>query len=139
MSILPAIARGQLALSVEGVRGFGQTALSASDSLSELPDPRHIDVDRMRAQLGAVWCRTCKQECLPLNDGTCGFCDHQVVTETGESVYGPRTGRPRSLTIPHGTTHGYQWHACRCAKCKRAQRDVTRQYRAKQKLERTAA
>lgn len=44
---------------------------------NDLPDPRHLDTEAMRAQIGAVWCRTCKQDCLPLSNGTCGWCGNQ--------------------------------------------------------------
>ena len=34
-----------------------------------------------------VWCPTCREDCLPLLDGRCGFCDTKVVNpETDEPV-----------------------------------------------------
>lgn len=34
----------------------------------------------IRARIGVTYCVTCKCDTLPMNDGTCGWCDHDPRT-----------------------------------------------------------
>jgi hypothetical protein len=38
----------------------------------------------MKAQIGAVYCPTCKQDTLPLPSGKCGWCDSWIVSDEEE-------------------------------------------------------
>jgi hypothetical protein len=48
---------------------------------------------------GLAWCPTCEQECLPMRNGTCGFCDTAVVPlrPKAPKVVGKRRGVPRRI------------------------------------------
>lgn len=43
-----------------------------------------------------VWCPTCKQDCLPLPNGRCGFCDTRVAYPEGQ----PLTSAATTTTAP---------------------------------------
>ena len=37
----------------------------------------------------AAWCPKCKQECMPLLTGTCGFCDTPLIGQPTRGPYDP--------------------------------------------------
>jgi hypothetical protein len=42
-------------------------------------------------------------------------------------------------SAPHGTRNGYQNHMCRCVRCRKAQNDYMKRYRAVRAARRTRA
>lgn len=67
-----------------------------------------------------VWCPTCRQDALPLRDGTCGWCDTKIA--------------PAETLEPwHGTGNGYTKRKCRCVECREWCREYKRAYRARKR------
>jgi hypothetical protein len=55
------------------------------------------------ADPGLAWCPKCEQECLPMRNGTCGFCDTAVEPLKAKPAPKPvrrrrRTGQPRRIS-----------------------------------------
>lgn len=78
-------------------------------------------VGAARAQIIAVFCPTCREDCVPMRDGTCGFCSNPVVVKE------PRRWGPEvSVKCPSNTA--YQ-RGCRCGGCVVAHRVYMRAWR----------
>lgn len=50
-----------------------------------------------------VWCPTCKQDCIPISGGICGFCDTVVLNPDGTPIGITAAGKPRKQREPKTT------------------------------------
>lgn len=65
-----------------------------------------------------VWCETCQQDCLPLGNRTCGFCDTAVVDADGQPLHHQ----------PHQEDDDVPDDACKIDGCARPRHDKLGMY-----------
>jgi len=57
----------------------------AKDLARQITDLRVPDWSRV----WAAWCPSCRQECIPMRSGRCGFCDTSLVGQPTRESYEP--------------------------------------------------
>lgn len=62
-----------------------------------------------------VWCPTCKEDCLPISGGRCGFCETRVIDTDGNPITTKETQQVEATCKIDGCTNpsagkGGSWH-----------------------------